>query len=533
MKEGGGDQRAGARIGIAAGAAVVLGAAIRLALGLRDLGVLDALFIPDDTYYTLAIARSLAAGLGPTADGIVLTNGFQPLLAFLLVPVFWLTQDPDAALRAAILIGAASDAASVHLLYRIGARTISPVAGVLAAAFWSVSPLALGNALNGLETSLSLAAVLGALVAWDSVGRNARLQRFTLVGLVWGTALLARVDTALIVVLFGLVLLFRREWGPLFFSMIGALCVVLPWWLSSTVMFGSPVPESGAAVREITRLHRELYLGTPGQIAWALGTVVQAPCSHSRAFREEVWAVQHSAGILALIYCAAVVSAGFALSRLRPPDARPPLLPVLAGWAMAVFAFYVWYVPAVWFYPRYLLPVAAVVTLFASGLLAVLFETLRDGRLRTAGAVVGMVLMIPGGTAALGFLSAHPDGTVDTWLHGAKGYRRAALEVYRSVPPGSVVGSLQTGALEYYAPPGVRVVNLDGVVDRHAARAFRDGNLGEYARSRGMTHLADWPFNYENFVRRGGEAARRARFTEVARAFPQGRDVLVLASVEW
>lgn len=533
MKEGGFEQKGRSRIGIAPAAVIVLGAAIRLALGLRDLGVLDALFIPDDTYYTLAIARSLAAGIGPTADGIVLTNGFQPLLAFLLVPVFWLLQDPDAALRAAILIGAAADAGSVYLLYRIGSRTISPTAGLLAAAFWSVSPLALANALNGLETSLSLAAVLGALVAWDAVGRNARPQRFTLVGLLWGTALLARVDTSLMVILFGLTLLFRREWGALFFSMIGALCVVLPWWLASTVMFGSPVPESGMAVREITKLHREIHLDTPGQIAWALGTLVQAPFAHSRAFREEVWAVQHSAAILALIYCTAVASAGFALSRRRPPEGRPPLLPVLAGWALAVFAFYVWYLPAVWFFPRYLLPFAAVVTLLASGLLAVLFERLPAGRLRIAAAVVGISLMIPGGTAVVEFLSVRPDGTVDTWLHGAKGYRRAALEVYRSVPQGSVVGSLQTGALEYYAPPGVQVVNLDGVVDRHAARAFREGTLGDYARSRGMTHLADWPFNYGNFVRRGGETARRARFTEVARASPQGRDVMVLAAVEW
>lgn len=113
MKEGGFEQKGRSRIGIAPAAVIVLGAAIRLALGLRDLGVLDALFIPDDTYYTLAIARSLAAGIGPTADGIVLTNGFQPLLAFLLVPVFWLLQDPDAALRAAIIIGAAADAGSV------------------------------------------------------------------------------------------------------------------------------------------------------------------------------------------------------------------------------------------------------------------------------------------------------------------------------------------------------------------------------------------------------------------------------------
>lgn len=533
MKEVPFEQRRKSLIGIALLAVMVIGAAIRLSLGLRDLGVLDALFIPDDTYYTLSIARSLAAGFGPTADGVVLTNGFQPLLAFFEVPVFWLTQDPDVGLRAAIFIGSAADIGSIYLLYRVGARAISPDAGLLAAAFWSVSPIALANAVNGLETSLALAAVLSALVVWDNIDRTARPSRFLVVGILWGIALLARVDTSLIIFLFGLALVFRKEWGALIFSAIGAICVVLPWWLASTVMLGSPVPESGMAVREITKLHRELYLSAPGQIAWALGTVAQAPFVHSPTFRENVWALREFAPILAFLYGTVVAFAGFAFSRRQPQDGRAPLLLVFAGWALMVFAFYVWYVPAVWFFSRYLLPVAAVATLFISGFLDVLFKNLSAVHSRVAVSAMGVLLMIPGGITAMKYLSVCPKETIDTGLHGAKGYRRAALEVFRSVPQGCVLGSMQTGALQYYAPPGVRVVNLDGVVDRYAARAFREGMLGNYARSRGVTYFADWPLNYGNFVRRGGETARRARFTEVARASPQGRDVMILASVEW
>ena len=71
------------------GCLVVAAAALLLRglLASRSSLALDRLFVPDDTYYTLEIARSIARGLGPTVDGVHLTSGFQPLLAFLLVPV--------------------------------------------------------------------------------------------------------------------------------------------------------------------------------------------------------------------------------------------------------------------------------------------------------------------------------------------------------------------------------------------------------------------------------------------------------------
>jgi hypothetical protein len=47
----------------------------------------------------------------------------------------------------------------------------------------------------------------------------------------------------------------------------------------------------------------------------------------------------------------------------------------------------------------------------------------------------------------------------------------------------------------------VHVINLDGVGDHKAAAAGREHRLAAYAKERGMTHLADWKFNLDNFVR--------------------------------
>ena len=69
------------RLGIATIAGITAaGFLLRVAVLVRPLGVIDRLFVPDDTYYTLTIARSLARGHGPTVDGHVLTSGFQPLM---------------------------------------------------------------------------------------------------------------------------------------------------------------------------------------------------------------------------------------------------------------------------------------------------------------------------------------------------------------------------------------------------------------------------------------------------------------------
>jgi hypothetical protein len=61
----------------------LLALTIRVTLAFKDIASIDRLFLPDDTYYSLAIARNLAHGHGPTADGFILTNGFQPLVTFL------------------------------------------------------------------------------------------------------------------------------------------------------------------------------------------------------------------------------------------------------------------------------------------------------------------------------------------------------------------------------------------------------------------------------------------------------------------
>ena len=179
--------RVDATVATIAGIAVV-GFVLRVAVLVRPIGVIDKLFIPDDTYYTLTIARSLANGDGPTVDGSSLTSGFQALLGFLLVPVFWITDSPDTALRLDLALLVVADTATIIVLGWVAYRFAGRVAAVAAAALWAISPVAVSMALGGLETSLAIL-VLGRPDRAVDVGeRPTATGRAVVVGVVAGLA---------------------------------------------------------------------------------------------------------------------------------------------------------------------------------------------------------------------------------------------------------------------------------------------------------------------------------------------------------
>jgi hypothetical protein len=177
----------------------LLGTFLRVAPALRDLDTVDRIFVPDDTYYTLAISRSLANGHGPTVDGMTRTSGFQPLLAFATVPVFFVTDDPDLPLRYVILLGALADVLTILLLARLARRVAGDDAALIAASLWAVSPLAIANALGGLETGLALCVQLALVEAWCVARERGTPRSYLLAGALAGLALLARVDSAFLV----------------------------------------------------------------------------------------------------------------------------------------------------------------------------------------------------------------------------------------------------------------------------------------------------------------------------------------------
>jgi len=476
---------------------------LRLGLIGRGLPVLDRLFIPDDTWYTLSIARNLAAGLGPTADGLVLTSGFQPLLAWLQVPLFWCLPSPEAVVLATLVILSCADAAVAGLLGWLAAGAAGVRAGWAAAALWALSPFGVAHALGGLETSLALALSLALVLAWTGARS---LRGWAGVGLLCGLCLLARIDTALLVGGLGLCALAQRRWAPLATAVAVALVVVAPWWGWCWAVLGSPVPESGPAVLAIVAGHRSEWLTTTTALAWATGNVVGAPSFDAVGLRGWLDLREGLAWVAAAGTGVALLGGGAWVAR-QAGQARVALLALTAHGA-ALFAFYGLHLQAVWFFRRYLAPTQVLATL----VLAVAWARLGPGL--AARAVLAVALTF--GAMRIGLLAiVTPAGSFDAGHDGIKGYLGPAAQVWEALPGDAVVGGLQTGALSWTAPAGARVVNLDGVVDGASAQAFAEGSLARLARSRGVTHLADWTLNLEDIRDRWGEPLVLSSLEEV------------------
>jgi hypothetical protein len=117
-------------------------------------------FFPDDAFYYYKTAINIRNGLGPTFDGVNVTNGFHPLWMAICTCVAFITQDPDLYLLLVLLANLGLVMlVSVTLLRQFGPQ-LGPVftALLLFAVNWHFYT---GTALfSGLETPLYVALVL-------------------------------------------------------------------------------------------------------------------------------------------------------------------------------------------------------------------------------------------------------------------------------------------------------------------------------------------------------------------------------------
>lgn len=457
------------------------GALLSLALSIAYLRLgfaqIDGRFLPDDTYYTLSIARNLFEGRGLSTDGIIQTSGLQPLIVLFELPLFLLFSDPKTLVLGAVVVSAGFGALTAALAGMLAARESSTLwPGLVTAALVAVSPGLSGNALNGLETSLAAALLLWVLWLVQGTDGQGSFARAAVIGGVAGAALLARIDSVLFLLPAGLLGLSRL--GVLRTAVVAlvAAVVVLPWVLYC-LRFGAPVPESGAAVRQIVEFHHTIEKLGPmmglNRIGIALDTLLS----------------DRVLGIGAVIVLGSLLAGLAQLWRARAMN----LAGVLALSGLLYLGFYLFYLPAFWFFDRYLNPVL----LFSTILLVLTFAAHAEGR---AGRVVaalalGGVLIAISASTHLRVLSA------PMMLRTDRGYTRQVEGILDQLPANAVLAAMQSGALGWwagsapYAEKHIRVINLDGVVNRAAKEAIGAHRLGDYLAQIEATHFADWPTN--------------------------------------
>jgi len=456
---------------------------LKLSAALRPLRLLDGLTIPDDAYLSLTVARSLARGLGPWY-GTGPTSGFQPLYVVLAAPFHWLFPgDPDAVVRAALLLLVAADVVALVLLWRFLRLVLRTrfAAGVAALA-WVLSPYALHTTLNGLETTLAFTTLVALFLSLERVRRAAdaaaRTRRIVATGALLALAVFARVDAlAAAPVVAGALLAWARGRGEGWrvglrdAALAGAVAfgAYLPWLLWLRASTGDWFPVSGAA------LHAMGIANVGHEVGWRTYWGPMAARALDVVARRNAFPI----AMLALL------AASLALARVPVREIGERLKPAVpaALFAAALVAAYVAWLNAGWYYPRYFFPLLLPLLLAVGAGLDLLAERLAAHPARRALAAAVLALVVAGNVAQPPFLR--------TWLSRndrTLGYRNAGLWAREHFPAGTVIGAMQCGAIGYYADSLV-VVNMDGVVNRAAYEALRERRLADYLRASGSRYL--------------------------------------------
>jgi len=451
-----------------------------LSLALRSDATVFLKPFSEDGYYSLAVARSMAAGHGMTIDGVTRTNGIQPLLTIIQAGLFWLARGNDLlALRLVLILYWLLYLGTGALLGWIAAMALPDPEGRATRAltttliYLGASYLFLHH-FNGLETGLLLF-LLAAAWRYRQAGAAESWPGLALFGALLGLAVLARIDASFLVVCLALAELWRwRRRSPVRGlargALLGAMALLVsaPWWAYNILVFGSPMPISGTATQSWAidgfRFGWFLWGLAMGGFPWLFGG--EAEGTLLNIIRLPLYA--RGLWLLWRVY------------RRLPAETRDFALAL--GAAVILLGVYYWLSSiAYWFYSRYLTPAALPVAL---GLGLAAAELLR--RRPRALAWLAPLLLVPVITlAALAWSGKGIYGTIMFWDQ--------VLLVRDSVPASETVAAGQSGTLNFFRP---HVVNMDGKVNPEVF-AFR-GHLWDYLAKRDIHWFVDWP----NYVQR-------------------------------
>ncbi len=503
---------------------------LRLAIASRPIEALDGKSLPDDAYLSLELAKNIGQGKGPLY-GDVLTNGFQPLYVFLMAIPFAF-QSPESLLETetldrmtnlALILCGTFDAASVAV-FGLALYTAFglPSVALIGAAIWATHPALLVAAMNGLETSIALFFLLLVwLLALRAPFATASPRNLVVQGLVMGVAMVARIDLIMAGIYHfasSLLLLAKRKTPD-------------ADWLRRNLTFGAAVLVGYSPWLAYSYFHTGLFFPVSGKAIrfMSLAGVDQKPDSafYARQLAKAVDSLFDNDPILPLAALTCFTLLAIAATRLS--DARRALkalaLPLIV--AIALFCAYCFYIFGSWFFVRYLLP------LFVFGfaaLLAVLALAL--ARLPRPIAA-GVAIMLAAAAVAHGLTDARTENLLVGAPDKRLGYRNLGLWAAKKFPPGTIIGSSQTGGLGYYAPR-LNVVNLDGVVNQQVFRSLVEKRNLDYIREVGVQYVVGWKSNIRFIkIRSEGFREKDLRFIEEVKGFRSWNNKWLLYEVTY
>jgi hypothetical protein len=236
-------------------------------------------FLQDDSYFYLQIASNIVAGHGSTFHQVTPTNGYHPLW-------LWLTTACMGVAGGNKLLALHYVVALQVFLFLATALVFRHIGRAMGLRYWPcglaiIAAYLLGTGVYGSEAHVNaLMLISGIAVLWHALGRSTMLSWF-LSGVVFGVALLARLDNVFVAfALIGFAILYS-SWkdGRLLVrrtvaAAAGGALVMLPYLVYNYLVFGHAMPISGSIKSIFPTILIDLNnLGAMGRIAAPFGLV--------------------------------------------------------------------------------------------------------------------------------------------------------------------------------------------------------------------------------------------------------------------
>lgn len=424
-------------------------------LAWRMLGPLEHTLFSDDAFYYLCVGRNIAAGLGPTFDGVHPTTGFNPLWQAVVALVARGPFDPSTLPAAVAAVNLACLAAAVTIIaVAFGRRRLVPGVWTLVVLVAFANPYVLKTSLNGMESGLvwlswSLAlVVLTRLLEGRTGAANAAVA-----GAVAGVVVLARLDgLGLVAVLAWVVTVTaadRRRLLAMVAFAAAACAVAGPYFVWMWLRFGHWLPVSVLVKR-----------GTADMSLPAVAAICAL----------------FAAGVLTVTRRGRLARP--VLAGLPPPPAAAAALAVLAGLLpLAVYATaHRARLTHLWYYAGVLTAALTLAALVASTL-----WQRQSRRLVVAGAVAGLVAA----AAAWAWHSSAHGGQEHYQVADAMGRRLQAM------PADARIAGWNVGLIGYRR--SCRVTNLDGLVNSYDyLQVLRERRVAAWLDREGITGLVEY-----------------------------------------